>query len=225
VASRSRVISFDADQTLIDFRPAMREALDLALSTIRDAVPQASLLSVDDLVATRNAVAADAGPNVTMETIRFQAFERTLAQLGADRHLAVDITRNYLDNRFRLARVYDDVKPTLDVLRGDYTLCLASNGNSYPERSGLDGYFDVVVLAQEIGVRKPDPHFFEILCREVRRNPPEITHVGDSLTEDIHPANVAGLRTVWINRDRRAASSVRPWAEIQTLDELIEVVR
>jgi putative hydrolase of the HAD superfamily len=225
VSRRSRVISFDADQTLIDFRPAMRKALDLSLQTIRAAIPHASCLTVDDLVATRDSVAAESGPKATMEVIRLRAFERTLARLDADPQLAAEITEEYLDNRFRLARVYDDVIPTLDLLRGKHTLCLASNGNSYPERSGLDGYFDLVVLAQDIGVRKPDPHFFEIVACRARCEPAEITHVGDSLSEDIHPANVAGLRTVWINRECRAPSAVRPSAEIRSLRELPNVLR
>jgi HAD superfamily hydrolase (TIGR01549 family) len=219
------VISFDADQTLIDFRPAMREALDLALTTIRAAVPNASLLTVDDLVATRDAVAAESGPTETMEAIRFRAFERTLAQFDADPRLADEVTKEYLDNRFRLARLYEDVIPTLDLLRGEHTLCLASNGNSYPERSGLDGYFDLVVLAQDIGVRKPDPRFFEIVARQAKCEPGEITHVGDSLSEDIHPANLAGLRTVWINREEQISSGVRPSAEIRSLRELPDVLR
>ena len=203
----------------------MREALNLALLTIRAAVPRGSFLTVDDLVTTRDSVAAESGPRATMETIRLRAFERTLAQFDVDPQLAVEVTEEYLDNRFRLARPYEDVIPTLDLLRERHTLCLASNGNSYPERSGLDGYFEHVVLAQDIGVRKPDPHFFEIVARQAGCEPAEITHVGDSLSEDIHPANVAGLRTVWINRHGQTPSAVRPSAEIRSLRELPAVLR
>lgn len=47
----------------------------------------------------------------------------------------------------------------LDALGSRYRLGLVSNGNSYPERSGLDGRFAFTVFAHDHGVHKPDRRF------------------------------------------------------------------
>ena len=47
------VITFDADQTLIDFRPAMRDALDASLDQLKRTIPAAEELAVEDLIRVR----------------------------------------------------------------------------------------------------------------------------------------------------------------------------
>ena len=155
------MICFDADQTLIDLAPAMREALRLALSRIQTLLPGSDALTVETLIAERNAVAAELGTRASMEAIRQEAFKRSLTPLGAADEIVRMVTAEYLADRFRLARLYPDVIPTLNRLRGRYALGLATNGNSYPERAGLAAYFSFVVYANKCGFRKPDLGFFE----------------------------------------------------------------
>jgi len=198
----------------------MREALALALQTIRGVVSGAESLTIAELIAIRDRVAAEMGGGASMEEIRSTAFERTLAEFGGDSALAARITEQYLADRFRLTHPYEDVVSTLDVLRDDYTLGLATNGNSYPDRIGLSGYFNFVVFAHECGFRKPDPRFFDAIVRDARCAADQITFVGDSLTEDIEPAVSAGFRAVWINRDGRRPSEPVEAIEIGSLREL-----
>jgi FMN hydrolase / 5-amino-6-(5-phospho-D-ribitylamino)uracil phosphatase len=213
-----RVITFDADQTLVDFQAAMRTALEQSLVQLRTAVPQAWALTVDDLVATRNRVADECDPGVTMEEIRRIAFARTLADLGSDDEAFADeLTAKYLERRFQLAQLYDDVLPVLASLRSHYALGLASNGNSYPERSDLAGYFTFTVFAQNHAIRKPDPRFYRIVAAEARSRPHEVMHVGDSLRDDVHPAQSVGMRAVWLNRDANTNDLSAPWPVIATL--------
>lgn len=185
----AKVICFDADQTLIDFRPAMHEALRLTLARIRTLVPGSDTLTVESLVADRDAAAAEIGARASMETIRREAFRRSLAPLGASDELV------------------DDVIATLSALLSRYALGLATNGNSYPERAGLAAYFAFAVYAHECGFRKPDLGFFEAVRRAAQCEPGQIVYVGDSLHEDIAGAKRAGFKTVWINRERTARPS------------------
>jgi FMN phosphatase YigB (HAD superfamily) len=150
------VVTFDADQTLVDFEGAMKKALDAALASLRRRVPSAAGLSRADLQAARERVANELGPRVRMEEIPRAAFQRTLEQLGApDPVFADELAALYLDARFRETRLYDDALPTIPSLDG-YSLRLVSNGNSYPERVGLARYFKFVLFAPDHGVRKPE---------------------------------------------------------------------
>ena len=214
------VITFDADQTLIDFRPAMRQALAESLGYLKQTIPGAADLTVDDLAQIRDGEAERLGPSATMETIRLAAFRATLSKLGADDSGAEKFTKHYLDLRFRLARRYDDAVPTLRALAPDYRLGLATNGNSYPDRSGLEGHFAFVVLAQDVGARKPDPAFYKNVIEAAECDPDRILHVGDSLDEDVAAAQAVGIRAIWLNRDAELRGAVEPWAEVSTLSQI-----
>jgi FMN hydrolase / 5-amino-6-(5-phospho-D-ribitylamino)uracil phosphatase len=100
-------------------------------------------------------------------------------------------------------------------------LGLVSNGNSYPERCGLDGQFAFVVFAHEVGLEKPHPAMFRAACRRADCAEDEFMHVGDSLRSDVQGAKAIGAFAVWLNRSGvPRPSDVDPDFEIGTLLEL-----
>ena len=102
---------------------------------------------------------------------------------------------------------------------------LLSNGNTYPERCGLGGYFQFVVFAQEHGIQKPDPRLFEIAIERARCAKHQLLHVGDSFQNDIIGAKQAGIKSVWLNRQcEDKEMKEQPDFEISSLTELIEVL-
>ena len=153
-------ISFDADDTLWDFEGVMRHALGCALDELHRLVPSTpDSLAIETLIAIRNQVAEEQKDRrVTHEAIRLEAFRRTLQFIGMpNEDLAVHLNTLYLKHRFEDIQFFDDVHPTLNALRGRYVMGVLSNGNTYPDRCGLGNYFQFVVLAQDYGIRKPDP--------------------------------------------------------------------
>ncbi|MDP9352214.1 MAG: HAD family hydrolase [Chloroflexota bacterium] len=220
-----RCVSFDADGTVLDFEGTMRASLAQSLAEIRAAVPgaAANALTVERLIAIRGEVAAELrGRVLAMEEIRLLAFERTLMEIGAlDPALAAHLTDSYLQRRFGQVRLYPDAVPVLDALAAvGYRLGLATNGNSYPERCGLAGRFDFVVLAQDVGFEKPDARFYRAVIAAAGVPPGQIAHVGDSPVNDVQGARAAGLRTVWLDRDRARDAAVRADVSISSLAEL-----
>ena len=167
-----RVISFDGDMTLWDFRAVMRHALRCALDELRARrpTPATAALTIDRMIEIRDAVADDLkGEVANLEAIRYQAFWRTVARCGgADDALAAHLTAVYLHHRFEDIELYPDVIPALDALGSRYTLGLLSNGNSYPERCGLGGRFAFTLFAQDVGVEKPHPAIFAAALRKRR---------------------------------------------------------
>jgi putative hydrolase of the HAD superfamily len=220
-----RAISFDGDMTLWDFEKVMRNSLAHTLDELREHVPgnKCADLTVDRMIEIRNTVAEELkGKGVALEWIRLEAFRRTIAAIGSDNHkLAAHLNSVYLKHRFENIELYPDVLPTLDSIAGRHVLGLVSNGNSHPDRCGLRGRFSFVILAQNVGVEKPDPAIFQAACREACCSPEQLMHIGDSLATDVEGARRAGAVSVWLNRDRIPNhTDIRPDHEIHTLIEL-----
>jgi len=222
-------ISFDADGTLWDFEGVMRHALGCALDELRRLVPAVpDSLSINTLIAIRDQVAEEQkSRGLTHEAIRLEAFKRTLRFINnSDDDLAVHLNTLYLKRRFEDILLFDDVLPTLEALRGGYTMGLLSNGNTYPERCGLEGYFQFVVFAQDHGIQKPDPQLFEIAIERAGCAKRQLLHIGDSVQNDVIGAKQAGIKSVWLNRqgmDNEAEQ--QPDFEISSLWELTEILK
>ena len=221
-------ISFDADDTLWDFEGVMHHALGCALDELRRLVPSApDSLSIETLIAIRNQIAEEQKDRgFTHEAIRLEAFKQTLQFIKSpDDDLAAHLNTLYLKHRFEDIQFFDDVLPALNALQRHYMMGILSNGNTYPERCGLAGYFQFVVLAQDYGIRKPDPRLFEITIERAGCAKHQLLHVGDSFQNDIIGAKQAGVRSVWLNREGgNNETEQQPDFEISSLRELTEVL-
>ncbi len=218
-------VFFDGDQTLWDFHSLMRRALEATLRELRSLRPgpPAAAVTVESMIVDRDQVAAELrGAESTMEAIRVAAFRRTLTRVGLpEPDLADHLARHYFEHRFGDVLLYDDVRPTLTLLAEDYRLGLLSNGNSYPERSGLAGVFDIVVLAQDHGVSKPDRRLYDVAARQAQVPGSRLAMVGDSLAHDVAGAQAAGWFGLWLDRDGAVPTEgIRPDATVRTLRDV-----
>ncbi|MHC4646673.1 MAG: HAD family hydrolase [Planctomycetota bacterium] len=176
------------------------------------------------------------GEDPTLETLRtWSPRYRQETWLGALTEHGVDDVAfaAFLSERFQEERrsrhvVYCDVEPALKKLRGTYKLALLTDGASDLQREklrgcGLEGHFDVIVISGEVGVGKPQRRIFTLVLDELGVGTEKAVMVGDSLSRDIAGAHNAGLKGIWINRDRRERySTVVPDYEIQSLGEVHE---
>lgn len=225
-----KAVYFDGDQTLWDFAVLMRRSLAATLAQLQALRPGTATrdLDVELLVADREAVAKELrGTETNLERIRLAAFSRTLSRLGLhDDELAAQLNGYYLEHRFDNVELFPDVIDVLTALRRSYVLGLLSNGNGYPERSGLGGMFAAVVFSQDHGVEKPDRKLFDIAAVEVGCGPGEVVMVGDSLGNDVRGAQDAGWRAIWLNRDGRdGPDGYSPDSEISDLVELQDALK
>ena len=211
-----------------DFQKVMRHSLHYALAELEKAHPQvATTLDVNKMIEIRNRVAEELKGRVTnLEAVRLEAFRQTLIEIGRlDDALALHLNQVYLQHRFEDIELYKDVRPTLQTLKGKYTLGLLSNGNTYPERCGLEGMFNFVVFSQDYGFEKPDPALFQIAMEQADCSRQQLLHVGDSLPNDVIGATNAGIKCVWLNRERTESTyTVKVDYEILSLSGLLEIL-
>ncbi len=65
-------------------------------------------------------------------------------------------------------------------------------------RLDLTRFFNVILVSEAVGYRKPHPKIFEQALSKLKVKPDEAIYVGDSPVEDIAGAKKAGMRTVFV---------------------------
>ena len=66
---------------------------------------------------------------------------------------------------------------------------------------------DVISSSDSLGVKKPDPRFFERIVELAGCDPGEVAYVGDRVDNDVLPAAAAGLVAIHVRRG--------PWGRLQ----------
>lgn len=118
----------------------------------------------------------------------------------ADR--ATDLFDRYYKEYIRL---YPEVSELLVVLRDrGMKLGLVTNGLTDTHREKiallkLEEIFDTVLIADEVGMAKPDPRFFLLACARLGVQPDHALMVGDHWERDVQGARNAGLLALWFN--------------------------
>lgn len=100
--------------------------------------------------------------------------------------------------------LYDDVVPCLEELHGRYRLGVIANQpgevRTAMRRDGLEPFFEVWGVSDDLGVGKPDPALFELALKAAGVAPGAGVMVGDRLDYDIRPAKSVGLKAIWMLR-------------------------
>ncbi len=217
-------VVFDADETLVDLRPAVTGALVAVLEEMRRWSRAAVRVSLADLESDWGAAFGALSAEPVLE-IRRAALARSLARAGLDDHLD-QFAALFFARRFALSQPFPDALPALAALRPHHLLGFATNGNSRAERCGLAGQFSFELYAHENGLpKKPAPEFYAAVMAAAGLPAERIVYVGDSPAHDVVAAQRAGMRAVWLNRAGlpRPAGLVSD-AEVPTLAELPEAL-
>ncbi|MFY1689422.1 HAD family hydrolase [Plantactinospora sp. WMMB782] len=220
-----RTVVFDADETLVDLRPAVTAGLVAVLAEMRRLAPAAQDVTLAEIEGDWDAVFAEHAAAPVTE-IRRAALSRSLARVGLTAELD-PIAELFFARRFALTRPFPDTLPVLGRLSRAYTLGFATNGNSRVDRCGLAGAgFAFEVYAHLDGVpKKPSPAFYAAVLAAAGTPPASVVHVGDSPAKDVAAAQAAGLRAVWLNRaGLPRPPNLRPDAEIHSLADLPAVL-
>ena len=120
-----------------------------------------------------------------------------------------------------LALLHGEIRPemvrAIDTVKrlGFLTACLTNNVLSEPkEDSTLDAdkrtaiaailaKFDALIESSKVGVRKPEPSFYEIACSTVGVSPDECVFL-DDLGINLKPAAAMGMTTIKVTGARQA---------------------
>ena len=89
---------------------------------------------------------------------------------------------------------------------------------------GLQSYFDFAIYSSSTPFRKPHPSIFELAIEKFEMKPQEILFVGDNYSLDVVGAKKVGMKSAWINRERKIISKdIEPDYELHSLDDLLRI--
>ncbi|XP_047507093.1 N-acylneuraminate-9-phosphatase isoform X2 [Pieris napi] len=146
------------------------------------------------------------------------------------RHIAKNISAEWLRLRFKYLALTADVIHLLESLREDYLLGLITNGPSRAqwqkiEKLGLRKYFDCVLVSGDLPWEKPDQNIFLEACKLLSVEARHCIMVGDKLETDIQGGKQADLlSTVWIPLHKDDPESDLPDFTLQNVTELPDVL-
>jgi HAD superfamily hydrolase (TIGR01549 family) len=126
-----------------------------------------------------------------------------------------------------------DVREALPLLASRYRLGVLANQRATIRetmaRDGIDGYFEVWAVSEEIGAEKPDPAIFDHALSRAGTPAGRCAMVGDRLDNDVEPARRHGMKGVWLLRgeapdDPTPQQLARADASLRTLVDLPAVL-
>jgi HAD superfamily hydrolase (TIGR01549 family) len=132
---------------------------------------------------------------------------------------------DYRKKLVELSIPFSGVKPLLSRIKNKVKVGLitnAYNGAEQRERirySGLESFFDVITIAGEIGVYKPDPSLFLYALNCVDIAPGKALYIGDSVAYDVVGAKTAGMGTVLFSRQPQSNNDIADYT-VQNMEKL-----
>lgn len=137
-------------------------------------------------------------------------------------HVAV---RSYYMVKQNIARVGG----MLSSLQNHYKLILVSNfyGNvaTVIADFGINKYFSDVIDSAVVGIRKPDSGIYKLALERNNLHSDDAIIVGDSLKNDIKPAEEIGVRSVWLSTSEPSDENKRhAFAIISDILELSSIL-
>jgi putative hydrolase of the HAD superfamily len=92
------------------------------------------------------------------------------------------------------------------------TACLTNNFSADdlptpPEVQEVYNLFDLVVESKTVGIRKPEPRFYQLACEALGVAPAEVVYL-DDLGINLKPARAMGMHTIKVTDPARALSEL-----------------
>ena len=192
-----RAVLFDLDGTLYD-----RDELVRNLAKEQFMIFRENLGDIDERRFVQRLVDLDAhgyGSKPALPALH----ERLVTEWGLGADVADRLERHFWQSYDRHCELSNDTSATLQTLRKHgKKLGVITNGPTEPQEQklqslGLASFFDVVLISEAEGLRKPDRMIFARALERCGVEPAEAMFVGDHPEVDVAGARAAGLVPVW----------------------------
>ncbi len=215
----------DADDTILDFSTAETKAITKTFIDF-------NLMGYKDIVLSykRNNIKAWKAfelHEIERKDIGTLRFKWTFAEYGIEGIDINEINRIYWDYLEKQGDVLDGAQDFLEHVCKNHNLYIITNGttsvqNGRFEQSGLDHYFIKRYISEQLGTRKPEKAFFDVIEKELNgidRNASFV--IGDSLSSDIQGGINANIKTIWFNIEgKQNTKDIKPTYEVKSFEEL-----
>ena len=222
-------VFFDLDHTLWDYEANSRQALtDLVHHFgLTDYVTPEKF--IDSYEKVNEKLWHKFNNNqIDKEYIRKYRFAMVLQKLSVYiDHEPEALTEYFISNCSIKSTLMPGTLDALNYLHEKYPMAIITNGfqeAQFPKMkaSGLEKYFNHVVVSDTLGSRKPDERIFQHAMQLLDAQPHTSVMIGDNPKTDIRGAEAAGMKAIFYNPTGNR-KSVTEW-EIQSLSELVGIL-
>ena len=117
----------------------------------------------------------------------------------------------------------------LEYLRPKYNMYILSNGfkelqSRKMRTAGIDGYFDALILSEDIGINKPNRELYEYALEKTGSILSESLMIGDMFDTDIVGAANIGMEQMYYNPKEKKGHAFTPTYEVTHLLQIKEIL-
>ena len=117
----------------------------------------------------------------------------------------------------------------LEYLRPKYNMYILSNGfkelqSRKMRTAGIDGYFDALILSEDIGINKPNRELYEYALAKTGSKLSESLMIGDMFDTDIVGAANIGMDQMYYNPKEKKGHAFTPTYEVTHLLQIKEIL-
>jgi putative hydrolase of the HAD superfamily len=189
-------ILFDLDNTLTDRKLSLTHFAHRFLSQFRSDLHPIEFEQVEVAIQYGDQLGYKPKP---------QMFEELVRDLSWSTRPTLETIRDFwYAESPACMQVREDAYRVLETLKRQGTsLGLITNGFTVVQNATIDAieirdYFDVTIISEEIGLRKPDPAIFHKAVAVLGVEPEQAWYVGDHPESDMLGASQAGLTGIWL---------------------------
>lgn len=168
---------------------------------------------------------------ISKENLIVERFRYPLQRIGVHNDkLVSQLNTDYLAALSEQGLLVPDAKALLDYLKNrSYRLHIISNGFKEVQfkkmkSAGIDGYFEEVVLSDEVGVNKPHPDIFKYALNKAGSSNATSLMIGDNYDADIFGAMQSGIDQIYFNPQQKQIPDELPTYEVRTLSEIFGIL-
>ena len=224
-----KILIFDADDTLFDFKKSEREAFKNTMEEFNLEYDENYHFKVYKEINNTlwNDFELGIIPQEKINEVRFKIFSDALnIKFNTDK-----FADSYIKNLGNASFLYEESTELIKYLYKDYILFIVTNGlkdvqNNRIKKSSIAKYFKNIIVSDEVKVAKPNPKIFEYALNDTTNTySDEILVVGDSLSSDIQGGINLKADTCWYNPNKiENKTTINPTYEISNLMDLKDIL-
>lgn len=216
---------FDADNTLLDFTLAEKNA-------IKNTCNSYGIAYTDEIGRLYSAINDSLWKQfekgeIERAEIKIERFRRLTERMG----MAVSpekMAQTYIKELSLQAPLMEGAEEMLQKLKAQYDMYIVTNGNAPVQRSrlaisGLLKFFGKVFISEEMGAQKPKKEFFDKVIEQIpEKDRTKICIIGDSMSSDIQGGINAGLDTCWFKK-YETKELFKPTYRAESFEEILKI--
>ena len=222
-----KVILFDADETLFDFKSSEKESFKNTILEFGIDYDEDYHFGTYKEINTAIWKELEEGL-ITPKKLKIERFKRFLDKLDMNFD-ENEFAAAYMKHLGNSSILLDGAVELIQDISDKYVISIITNGITNVQQrriknSPIAEYFSDIFISEDIGVSKPNPDIFKHAINSLGSfSNDEILMVGDSLSSDIKGGINYKIDTCWYNPDNKAAKYPSKY-QIGALSELEKIL-